>query len=93
MDLDRDFKEFATCPWASWVPCEKLSLATSIPAVISSFNAFRELVAGPMVQTIFVLGGVIAVSFRDFEPLRSYILRVSFLFIRKIIRGVGTGQG
>ncbi len=44
-----------TFRWSSQVPCEKFSLATFIPALISRSIIDGELVAGPMVHTIFVL--------------------------------------
>ena len=43
---------FALC--SSWLPCEKLNLATFIPASISSLNLSSLSLAGPIVQIIFV---------------------------------------
>src|SRR3989344_5134204 len=40
--------------WSSLDPCEKLSLATFMPAFTSSRSCSRVEHAGPMVQTIFV---------------------------------------
>jgi hypothetical protein len=53
------------CACSSWVPCEKFSLATSIPAS-NNFRIMRgEHVAGPMVQTILECREIIA----KFYPL------------------------
>ncbi len=46
------FAIFAAC--SSCVPCEKLSLATFMPASISSESIFSLSLAGPNVQMIFV---------------------------------------
>src|SRR5262245_13581170 len=40
---------------SAWVPCEKLSRATSMPALTSRSSTARLRLAGPMVQTIFAL--------------------------------------
>ncbi len=43
-----------TSACSAWVPCEKLSRATSMPAATSRSSISGRLVAGPIVQTIFV---------------------------------------
>src|SRR5689334_18129022 len=43
-----------TAAWSAWLPCEKLSRATFMPAAIRAAILSSELVAGPMVQTILV---------------------------------------
>src|SRR5215831_9530144 len=40
---------------SSWLPCEKLRRATSIPRCMSSRIADSELLEGPRVHTIFAL--------------------------------------
>ena len=49
------FSRSITASCSSYVPCEKLSLATFIPASIIFSIISVELEAGPRVQTIFVL--------------------------------------
>ena len=45
-----------TAACSSWVPCEKFSRATSIPASTSRASTSGEREAGPIVQTILVRG-------------------------------------
>lgn len=42
--------------WYSWDPCEKLNLATFMPALKSLSNIGTDLEAGPRVHTILVFG-------------------------------------
>mmetsp|Transcript_10420 Transcript_10420/g.47018 ORF Transcript_10420/g.47018 Transcript_10420/m.47018 type:complete len:222 (+) Transcript_10420:601-1266(+) len=47
-------KRSSTCWWSSWVPCEKLNLATPRPARSSNLIPSSDQHFGPRVQTILV---------------------------------------
>ena len=71
---------------SSFVPCEKLILATSIPARIKLLMTLGEFDAGPIVQTIFVAILVDLVG----TPVQQ--LRRSGCIIDKVSRFTVTGS-
>ena len=70
--------------WSACEPCENESLATFIPASINARNVSGVLLAGPMVQTIFVrLRCVMLSSFLFFTNQDFTKLDVDYIMLNK----------